>query len=74
VPATQLPGTLTRALLGTFNYNGQFTGNPTAGLSIGYDFADFFLDYSAGVGISGESGTWASASGAPRTSCRTISR
>lgn len=32
-------------LLGSFNYTGAFTGNPAAGQSVGYDFADFLLDY-----------------------------
>lgn len=32
-------------LLGSFNYTGSFTGDPALGQSVGYDFADFLLDY-----------------------------
>jgi hypothetical protein len=42
----------TGGLLGGFTYNGVFTGNPSAGQSVGYDFADFLLDYSNGYSVS----------------------
>jgi len=32
-------------LLGSFGYNGEFTGDPAAGSSVGYDYADYLLDY-----------------------------
>lgn len=35
----------TYGTLGSFIYNGYFTGNPAAGQSEGYDFADFVLGY-----------------------------
>jgi len=38
--------------LGSFSYSGAFTSNPTAGSTVGYDFADFLLDYSSGLSIS----------------------
>lgn len=47
-------------LLGTFNYNGAFTGDPKAGSAIGYDYADYLLDYvqSYNVGLqTGDVGT-----------------
>lgn len=43
-------------LLGGFNYSGAFTGNPSAGESIGYDFADFLLDYSSSYSVSLQTG------------------
>ncbi len=43
-------------LLGGFNYSGAFTGNPAAGQSTGYDFADFLLDYSSGYSVSEQTG------------------
>jgi hypothetical protein len=38
--------------LGNYNYNGTFTGNPAAGATEGYDFADFVLGYASGASIS----------------------
>lgn len=38
--------------LGNFNYNGTFTGDPTAGVTEGFDFADFVLGYASGASIS----------------------
>jgi hypothetical protein len=46
----------TGGLLGSFNYSGAFTGNPAAGTSVGYDFADFLLDYSSARSVSTQSG------------------
>ena len=43
-------------LLGNFNYSGAFTGNPSVGESVGYDFADFLLDYSSGYSVSLQTG------------------
>ncbi len=43
-------------LLGGFNYSGAFTGDPALGQSIGYDFADFLLDYSSGYSVSEQTG------------------
>ncbi|WP_263378679.1 TonB-dependent receptor [Granulicella paludicola] len=43
-------------LLGSFSYSGSFTGNPTTGQSVGYDFADFLLDYSSGYAVSPTTG------------------
>lgn len=43
-------------LLGGFNYSGAFTGNPAAGQTIGYDFADFLLDYSSSYSVSLQTG------------------
>lgn len=43
-------------LLGTFNYSGVFTGNPAADQQVGYDFADFLLDYSSGYSVSLQTG------------------
>jgi hypothetical protein len=42
--------------LGNFSYSGAFTGNPSAGTTVGYDFADFLLDYSSGLSISASTG------------------
>jgi len=38
--------------LGNYNYNGTFTGNPSAGATEGFDFADFVLGYASGASIS----------------------
>lgn len=46
----------TGGLLGGFTYSGAFTGNPNAGQSLGYDFADFLLDYAATRSVATESG------------------
>jgi hypothetical protein len=46
----------TSGLLGNFNYSGVFTGNPSAGEAVGYDFADFLLDYSSGYSVSVQTG------------------
>jgi|GEM_PF-516348 len=43
-------------LLGSFGYNGEFTGDPAAGVTSGYDFADFLLDYSQTYGVSLQTG------------------
>jgi hypothetical protein len=43
-------------LLGSFGYNGIFTGNPSAGSTVGYDFADFLLDYAQNYGVSLQTG------------------
>ena len=43
-------------LLGSFNYSGVFTGKPAAGQTVGYDFADFLLDYSSGYSVSLQTG------------------
>ncbi len=43
-------------LLGGFNYSGAFTGDPALGHSVGYDFADFLLDYSSGYSVSLQTG------------------
>lgn len=43
-------------LLGTFNYSGAFTGDQALGESVGYDFADFLLDYSSGYSVSEQTG------------------
>ncbi|HZP05317.1 MAG TPA: TonB-dependent receptor [Terracidiphilus sp.] len=43
-------------LLGSFNYSGAFTGNPKVGQSVGYDFADFLLDYSSSYAVSLQTG------------------
>jgi hypothetical protein len=43
-------------LLGSFSYSGVFTGNPNAGQSVGYDFADFLEDYSSSYAVSETSG------------------
>lgn len=43
----------TGGLLGGFNYSGAFTGN---GSSVGYDFADFVLDYSSSYSVSLQTG------------------
>ncbi len=43
-------------LLGNFNYSGSFTGDPAVGESVGYDFADFLLDYSSGYSVSLQTG------------------
>ncbi len=42
--------------LGSFNYNGDFTGDPAVGASVGYDFADFLLDYSYNYSVSEQTG------------------
>lgn len=42
--------------LGNFNYSGAFTSNPALGTTVGYDFADFLLDYSSGSSISAATG------------------
>ncbi|AFL87469.1 outer membrane receptor for ferrienterochelin and colicins [Terriglobus roseus DSM 18391] len=42
----------TYGALGNFNYNGVFTGRPSAGISEGYDFADFVMGYASGASIS----------------------
>jgi Carboxypeptidase regulatory-like domain/TonB-dependent Receptor Plug Domain/TonB dependent receptor len=46
----------TGGLLGGFTYNGTFTGKPAAGTSVGYDFADFLLDYAVSRSVSTQSG------------------
>ncbi len=46
----------TGGLLGNFNYSGAFTGDPAAGQTIGYDFADFLLDYSSSYSVSLQTG------------------
>jgi hypothetical protein len=43
-------------LLGSFGYNGIFTGDPAAGSTVGYDFADFLLDYAQNYGVSLQTG------------------
>jgi len=43
-------------LLGGFNYSGVFTGSPAAGQTVGYDFADFLLDYSSSYSVSLQTG------------------
>ena len=43
-------------LLGNFNYSGAFTGDPALGQSVGYDFADFVLDYSSSYSVSLQTG------------------
>jgi hypothetical protein len=43
-------------LLGSFGYNGVFTGDPAAGSTVGYDFADFLLDYAQNYGVSLQTG------------------
>jgi hypothetical protein len=43
-------------LLGSFNYTGAFTGDPAANQQIGYDFADFLLDYSSSYSVSLQTG------------------
>jgi hypothetical protein len=43
-------------LLGSFSYNGLFTGNPAGGQTVGYDFADFLLDYSSAYSVSEQTG------------------
>ncbi|MGB7265649.1 MAG: hypothetical protein WBC92_09060, partial [Terracidiphilus sp.] len=43
-------------LLGSFNYSGAFTGDPALGESVGYDFADFLLDYSSSYSVSLQTG------------------
>ena len=43
-------------LLGGFNYSGAFTGDPALGQAIGYDFADFLLDYSSSYSVSEQTG------------------
>ena len=43
-------------LLGGFSYSGAFTGDPAAGSAIGYDFADFLLDYSSVYSVSLQTG------------------
>jgi len=43
-------------LLGAFNYTGAFTGNPALGEQVGYDFADFLLDYSSSYSVSLQTG------------------
>ncbi|WP_160115011.1 TonB-dependent receptor [Bryocella elongata] len=45
-------------LLGNFNYNGSFTGNPGGGQSVGYDFADFLLDYSQSYSVTSTNGDY----------------
>ncbi|WP_446741725.1 carboxypeptidase regulatory-like domain-containing protein [Silvibacterium acidisoli] len=46
----------TGGLLGSFAYSGSFTGNPNAGQSLGYDFADFVLDYVSSRSVETETG------------------
>jgi len=43
-------------LLGSFNYSGAFTGDPAAGAAVGYDFADFLLDYASSYSVSLQTG------------------
>lgn len=43
-------------LLGNFSYSGDFTGNPNIGQSVGYDFADFLLDYVSSYSVSLQTG------------------
>jgi hypothetical protein len=43
-------------LLGSFGYSGSFTGNPGAGQSIGYDYADYLLDYVQSYSVSLQTG------------------
>ncbi len=45
-------------LLGNFNYSGVFTGDPAAGQTIGYDFADFLLDYSSSYSVTATNGDY----------------
>jgi len=42
--------------LGSFSYSGAYTSDPAAGSTVGYDFADFLLDYSSGLSISASTG------------------
>lgn len=57
----------TNGALGSFGYNGYFTGDPAAGQTEGYDFADFVLGYgyksAISIGASGRVGLrqWRSA-------------
>jgi hypothetical protein len=43
-------------LLGSFGYSGVFSGNPNVNQSVGYDFADFLMDYSNAYSVSEISG------------------
>jgi len=43
-------------LLGGYSYSGSFTGNPKTSQALGYDFADFVLNYVTGRNISLQSG------------------
>jgi len=43
-------------LLGSFNYTGAFTGDPALGQTVGYDFADFLLDYVSSYSVSLQTG------------------
>lgn len=43
-------------LLGSFSYTGAFTGNPGLGQTVGYDFADFLLDYVSSYSVSLQTG------------------
>ncbi len=47
----------TGGLLGGFTYSGSFTGNPGSGQKLGYDFADFVLDYVSSYSVSLQDGT-----------------
>lgn len=47
----------TGGLLGGYSYSGSFTGDPAAGQNVGYDFADFLLDYSSSYSVSLQGGT-----------------
>jgi hypothetical protein len=39
-------------LLGNYNYTGDFTGDPGLKQTVGYDFADFLLDYASSYSVS----------------------
>jgi len=44
--------------LGTMTYSGAFTGNPGAGQTQGYDFADFLLGYVSTLGVATSTGNF----------------
>ena len=44
--------------LGTMGYSGAFTGDPAAGQTQGYDFADFLLGYVATLGVASNTGNF----------------
>jgi hypothetical protein len=47
----------TGGILGGFSYTGDFTGDPAIKQTVGYDFADFLLDYATSYSVSVQSGT-----------------
>jgi hypothetical protein len=46
--------------LGTQSYSGEFTGNPGAGETVGYDFADFLLGDASSLSIAATTGDFGS--------------